>query len=203
MNINELADNNTNPIKENQKEVIENLDNTALKIKAENKLEELDKKSKELIEILEKFSKKVPPMINRLDTINEGLKLEPMEKTLVSIKTNSDNILKAGNEIIKYNKDILQRNQNTYEAQIRTLGETARKNINKREYFYYLLDKTLILVFLTMIFLNIGTIYFYKKNIEKTNSEITGIHNILIGQKKYWLNEDNHKIYIKQAEIKK
>lgn len=122
MNINELADNNTNPTKENQKEVIENLDNTALKIKAENKLEELDKKSKELIEILEKFSKKVPPMINRLDTINEGLKLEPMKKTLASIKT---------------------------------------------------------------------------------NSEIAGIHNILIGQKRYWLNEDNHKIYIKQAEIKK
>lgn len=184
MNIEDLSDEKRKEI-QRKKEMIENLDNTAIKVKAENKLEELENKSKELVGLLEDFSKKVPPMINRLDIINEGLKLEEMEKTLTSIKNNSDNILRAGNGIIEYNRKIIQQNQELYQKQIKELGEIARKNISKREYFYYLLDKILLISFITMIILNLGTIYYYKTKINKINSQISSIHNLLTGQEKY------------------
>ena len=190
MNIDELSGNKVEITKEKEKEVIENLDNIALKIKAENRLEELDKKSKELINILEQFSKKVPPMINRLDIINEGLKLEIMQNTITSIKNNSDSILRLGNQIIEYNKTVIQNNQNLYEKQMKTLGETIKKNLNKREYFYYLLDKTLLIVFVGLIFLNIWTIYSYNKKVNIVTNEISRIHNILVNNKKYWINSD-------------
>lgn len=202
MNIEDLSDEKRKEI-QRKKEMIENLDNTAIKVKAENKLEELENKSKELVGLLEDFSKKVPPMINRLDIINEGLKLEEMEKTLTSIKNNSDNILRAGNGIIEYNRKIIQQNQELYQKQIKELGETARKNMAKREYFYYLLDKILLISFITMIILNLGTIYYYKTKINKINSQISSIHNLLTGQEKYWINEDNYKIFIKHSESKK
>lgn len=202
MNIEDLSDEKRKEI-QRKKEMIENLDNTAIKVKAENKLEELENKSKELVGLLENFSKKVPPMINRLDIINEGLKLEEMEKTLTSIKNNSDNILRAGNGIIEYNRKIIQQNQELYQKQIKELGETARKNMAKREYFYYLLDKILLISFITMIILNLGTIYYYKTKINKINSQISSIHNLLTGQEKYWINEDNYKIFIKHSESKK
>ncbi len=202
MNIEDLSDEKRKEI-QRKKEMIENLDNTAIKVKAENKLEELENKSKELVGLLEDFSKKVPPMINRLDIINEGLKLEEMEKTLTSIKNNSDNILRAGNGIIEYNRKIIQQNQELYQKQIKELGEIARKNISKREYFYYLLDKILLISFITMIILNLGTIYYYKTKINKINSQISSIHNLLTGQEKYWINEDNYKIFIKHSESKK
>lgn len=71
MNFNEVLKNNNIEPKE---EVIENLEVAALKIKAEDRIAELDKKSKEIIDILEKFSEKIPTMINRFETINQGLK---------------------------------------------------------------------------------------------------------------------------------
>ena len=60
MNFNELSQNSNVETKE---DVIENLETAALKIKAENRIEELEKKSKEVIGILEKFSEKIPTMI--------------------------------------------------------------------------------------------------------------------------------------------
>ncbi len=203
MNIDELSGNKVEITKEKEKEVIENLDNIALKIKAENRLEELDKKSKELINILEQFSKKVPPMINRLDIINEGLKLEIMQNTITSIKNNSDSILRLGNQIIEYNKTVIQNNQNLYEKQMKTLGETIKKNLNKREYFYYLLDKTLLIVFVGLIFLNIWTIYSYNKKVNIVTNEISRIHNILVNNEKYWINENDYKVFTKYKESKK
>lgn len=201
MNINELSKNTVEVTKE--KEVIENLENTALKVKAENKLEELDKKSKELINILEQFSKKVPLMINRLDIINDGLKLETMKNTIISIKNNSDSILRLGNQIVEYNKTIIQNNQNLYEKQIETLGETAQKNINKREYFYYLLDKTLLAVFIGLIFLNLWIVYSYNKKMDIVTHEISRIHNILVKDEKYWINQNDYKVFMKYKESKK
>ena len=63
MNINDLSNNNEN--------IIKTLDNVALKVKAENRLAELDKKSEEVIKTLENFSSKIPAMIERIETINK------------------------------------------------------------------------------------------------------------------------------------
>lgn len=67
MNINDLSNSN--------EKIIETLDNVALKVKAENRLAELDKKSEEVIKTLENFSEKIPIMIERIETINKELKL--------------------------------------------------------------------------------------------------------------------------------
>lgn len=202
MNIKDLPNEKVEEIQE-EKEVIENLDNAVIKIKAENKLEELENKSKELINLLEDFSKKVPPMINRLDIINDGLKLEELQNTLTSIKNNSDSILQTGNGIIEYNRKIIQQNQVSYQNQIKEFGEIARKNMSKREYFYYLLDKILLITFITMIILNLGTVYYYNKQLNKTNLEVSNVHNLLAGEAKYWIDEENYKVFIKHFESKK
>ena len=101
MNLNEVSQNSNIEKKE---DVIENLETAALKIKAENRIAELEKKSEEVINILEKFSEKIPTMINRLETINDGLKLESLNKTLENISNNSKEIYRMSKTISENSK---------------------------------------------------------------------------------------------------
>ena len=55
MNLNDLSQNSNIEKKE---DVIENLETAALKIKAENRIAELEKKSEEVVNILKNFQRK-------------------------------------------------------------------------------------------------------------------------------------------------
>ena len=123
MNINDLSNSN--------EKIIETLDNIALKIKAENRLAELDKKSEEVIKTLENFSEKIPIMIERIEIINKELKLEEFKNILLNIEKNSSEILTISKNIENANKITTEKS----EEQIMLISEKANKNINKRDIF--------------------------------------------------------------------
>ena len=77
------------------------------------------------------------------------------------------------------------------------ISEKANKNINKREYFYYLLDRTILIVFITIFIINITMMFFYKRQLNQINYEFNKIHNILMNNEKYWIDKDNFDIFIK------
>lgn len=185
MNINDLSNSN--------EKIIETLDNIALKIKAENRLAELDKKSEEVIKTLENFSEKIPIMIERIETINEELRLEEFKNILLNIEKNSSEILTISKNIENANKITTEKS----EEQIMLISEKANKNINKREYFYYLLDKTVLIVFIAVFIINIALVFFYKRQLNQINYEFNKIHNILMDNEKYWIDKDNFDIFIK------
>ena len=189
MNINDLSNNN--------EKIIETLDNVALKIKAENRLAELDKKSEEVIKTLENFSEKIPIMIERIEVINKELKLNDFKNTLLNIEKNSSDIFEISKNIEDGNKNITKKS----EEQIMLISEKANKNINKREYFYYLLDRTILIVFITAFIINIAMIFFYKRQLNQINYEFNKIHNILMNNEKYWIDKDNFDIFIKHNKI--
>ena len=143
MNINDLSNSN--------EKIIETLDNVALKIKTENRLAELDKKSEEVIKTLEKFSEKIPIMIDRIEVINKELKLEEFKNVLLNIEKNSSDSLNINKNIENLNENTVKKLCLTAEEQIALISEKANKNINKREYFYYLLDKTVLILSLIHI----------------------------------------------------
>lgn len=185
MNINDLSDNN--------EKIIETLDNVALKIKAENRLAELDKKSEEVIKTLENFSEKIPTMIERIEVINKELKLNDFKNILLNIEKNSSNIFEISKNIEDSNKNTVKKS----EEQIMLISEKANKNINKREYFYYLLDRTILIVFIAIFIINITMMFFYKRQLNQINYEFNKIHNILMDNEKYWIDKDNFDIFIK------
>lgn len=185
MNINDLSDNN--------EKIIETLDNVALKIKAENRLAELDKKSEEVIKTLENFSEKIPTMIERIEVINKELKLNDFKNILLNIEKNSSNIFEISKNIEDSNKNTVKKS----EEQIMLISEKANKNINKREYFYYLLDRTILIVFIAIFIINITMMFFYKRQLNQINYEFNKIHNILMNNEKYWIDKDNFDIFIK------
>ncbi len=185
MNINDLSNSN--------EKIIETLDNIALKIKAENRLAELDKKSEEVIKTLENFSEKIPIMIERIEIINKELKLEEFKNILLNIEKNSSEILTISKNIENANKITTEKS----EEQIMLISEKANKNINKREYFYYLLDKTVLIVFIAVFIINIALVFFYKRQLNQINYEFNKIHNILMDNEKYWIDKDNFDIFIK------
>ena len=189
MNINDLSNSN--------EKIIETLDNVALKIKAENRLAELDKKSEEVIKTLEKFSEKIPIMIDRIEVINKELKLEEFKNTLLNIEKNSSDSLNINKNIENLNENTVKKLCLTAEEQIALISEKANKNMNKREYFYYLLDKSILVVFITAFIINIAMIFFYKKQLSQINYEFNRIHNILMNNEKYWIDKDNFDIFIK------
>lgn len=173
MNINDLSNSN--------EKIIETLDNVALKIKAENRLAELDKKSEEVIKTLENFSEKIPIMIERIEIINKELKLNDFKNILLNIEKNSSDIFEISKNIEDSNKNTAKKS----EEQIMLISEKANKNINKREYFYYLLDKTVLIVFISVFIINIAMVFFYKRQLNQINYEFNKIHNILMGNEKY------------------
>ena len=185
MNINDLSNNN--------EKIIETLDNVALKIKVENRLAELDKKSEEVIKTLENFSEKIPTMIERIEVINKELKLNDFKNILLNIEKNSSDIFEISKNIENSNKNTVKKS----EEQIMLISEKANKNINKREYFYYLLDRSILIVFIAVFIINITMMFFYKRQLNQINYEFNKIHNILMANEKYWIDKDNFDIFIK------
>lgn len=195
MNINDLSNSN--------EKIIETLDNVALKIKTENRLAELDKKSEEVIKTLEKFSEKIPTMINRLETINDGLKLESLNKTLENISNNSKEIYRMSKTISENSKWYNEKIVDTAEKQIYDTGRKARELIDEHSHFSFLIDKGILFIIITMFIINLAMVIFYKKQLNDVTSEVNKVHNVLMENKKYWIDENNYDIFIKYHKSKK
>lgn len=200
MNFNELSQNSNVETKE---DVIENLETAALKIKAENRIEELEKKSKEVISILEKFSEKIPTMIDRLENINEGLKLENFNKILESINNNSKEICKISKIINENSKGYGEKITNTARKEISLISEKSREIIDKHKYFSSLVNKGILFAIIIIFITNITMIFFYKRQLNIATTEINEIHQILMENKKYWIDENNYDIFIRNNRDKK
>ena len=195
MNINDLSNSN--------EKIIETLDNVALKIKTENRLAELDKKSEEVIKTLGKFSEKIPTMINRLETINDGLKLESLNKTLENISNNSKEIYRMSKTISENSKWYNEKIVDTAEKQIYDTGRKARELIDEHSHFSFLIDKGILFIIITMFIINLAMVIFYKRQLNDVTSEVNKVHNVLMENKKYWIDENNYDIFIKYHKSKK
>ena len=200
MNLNDLSQNSNIEKKE---DVIENLETAALKIKAENRIAELEKKSEEVINILEKFSEKIPTMINRLETINDGLKLESLNKTLENISNNSKEIYRMSKTISENSKWYNEKIVDTAEKQIYDTGRKARELIDEHSHFSFLIDKSILFIIITMFIINLAMVIFYKRQLNDVTSEVNKVHNVLMENKKYWIDENNYDIFIKYHKSKK
>ncbi|MFR4518706.1 MAG: hypothetical protein ACLUBL_08440 [Fusobacterium sp.] len=200
MNLNDLSQNSNIEKKE---DVIENLETAALKIKAENRIAELEKKSEEVINILEKFSEKIPTMINRLETINDGLKLESLNKTLENISNNSKEIYRMSKTISENSKWYNEKIVDTAEKQIYDTGRKARELIDEHSHFSFLIDKGILFIIITMFIINLAMVIFYKRQLNDVTSEVNKVHNVLMENKKYWIDENNYDIFIKYHKSKK
>lgn len=200
MNLNDLSQNSNIEKKE---DVIENLETAALKIKAENRIAELEKKSEEVINILEKFSEKIPTMINRLETINDGLKLESLNKTLENINNNSKEIYRMSKTISENSKWYNEKIVDTAEKQIYDTGRKARELIDEHSHFSFLIDKGILFIIITMFIINLAMVIFYKRQLNDVTSEVNKVHNVLMENKKYWIDENNYDIFIKYHKSKK
>ena len=194
MNFNEISKSNNIEPKE---EVIENLEAVALKIKAEDRIAELDKKSKEVIDILEKFSEKIPTMINRLETINQGLKLENFNKTLENINNNSKEIYKISKVISEKTRDSEAKIIDAAKKEIYLTSEKSRELINKHNHFSYLIDRGILFIIIIMFIINIAMAIFYKRQLNIVTTEINEVHHVLMENKKYWIDESNYDIFIR------
>lgn len=200
MNLNDLSQNSNIEKKE---DVIENLETAALKIKAENRIAELEKKSEEVINILEKFSEKIPTMINRLETINDGLKLESLNKTLENISNNSKEIYRMSKTISENSKWYNEKIVDTAKKQIYDTGKKARELIDEHSHFSFLIDKGILFIIITMFIINLAMVIFYKRQLNDVISEVNKVHNVLMENKKYWIDENNYDIFIKYHKSKK
>lgn len=186
-----------------KEDVIENLETAALKIKAENRIAELEKKSEEVINILEKFSEKIPTMVNRLETINDGLKLESLNKTLENISNNSKEIYRMSKTISENSKWYNEKIVDTAEKQIYDTGKKARELIDEHSHFSFLIDKGILFIIITMFIINLAMVIFYKRQLNDVISEVNKVHNVLMENKKYWIDENNYDIFIKYHKSKK
>lgn len=196
MNFNEISNEKINP----EDEVIEKLDNLALKMKADEKIKELENKSKEVIKTMDNFANRIPIMVERLEVINKGINIEPLSRLILELNENSKTLSNLGKEILNYDKELIKKNQEEYEKNFKEITEVSKKALCRKNGLYNSLDKILLgLVIFTILF-NLGIGYYYKKSLDKVNEETSRIHNILLKEEKYWIDKESFQVYTKHVK---
>lgn len=191
MNFNEVSNEKIN----SEDEVIEKLDNLALKMKADEKIKELENKSKDVIKTMDNFANRIPIMVERLEVINKGINIEPLSRLILELNENSKTLSNLGKEILNYDKELIKKNQEEYEKNFKEITEVSKKALCRKNGLYNSLDKILLgLVIFTILF-NLGIGYYYKKSLDKVNEETSRIHNILLKEEKYWIDKENFQVY--------
>lgn len=196
MNFNEISSKNNNP----ENRTIEQLDNIALKMKADEKIKELEDKSQNLIETMDNFANKIPIMIERLDIINKGIKIETLSKLISDTNKNSEKLLNLGQSIAKYDKELMEKNHEEYIRKVKNVIELARKSLYRKNQLCDYLDKVLLFFIIFIILFNLGVVYYYKKSLDKVNEKTSRIHNILLKEEKYWIDKENFQVYTKHLK---
>lgn len=191
MNFNEISNEKIN----SEDEVIEKLDNLALKMKADEKIKELENKSKEVIKTMDNFANRIPIMIERLEIINKGIKVEPLSKLILEINESSKILFNLGKDILRYDKELVEKNQKKYMSEFETITNLAKKSLYRKNDLYDYLDKILLVLVIFTILFNLGIGYYYKKSLDKVNEKTSRIHNILLKEEKYWIDKENFQVY--------
>lgn len=191
MNFNEVSNEKIN----SEDETIEKLDSLALKIKADEKIKELENKSKEVIKTMDNFANRIPIMVERLEIINKGINIEPLSRIILELNENSKILSNLGKEILNYDKELIKKNQEEYEKNFKEIIEVSKKALCRKNELYNYLEKILLGLVIFIILFNLGIGYYYKKSLDRVNEEISRIHNILLKEEKYWIDKENFQVY--------
>ena len=186
-----------------KKETLKQLDEVVLNLETKEKIEELDKKSQKLTKLLDDFASKVPAFVQKLETINKGLKTKEFNDFLNNIeKTVESNSLKI-NELVSFNKNTIA-NQ---EKNIKSIIKNAENSLKFKGNFYKNLNKSLLLMVVFLLAINLGTLYLsgkkvesLERRIEKVNFQNEAIYKILLEKEKFWINKEDQKLYLKELE---
>lgn len=202
----ELKKENTED-KSSEKETIKQLEEAVLKLKLKNKIEELEDKSEKLTKLLNKFASNVPVFIERLETINKGLKLNEFSNALRIIEKNSMILSKNVNDFITFDKNLITNQSKNINKNITELSNTAKVSIEQEGKFYKTLNKSLFYIIGLLIVVNLGTIYLSNKKVEalerrmeKVNFQNNSIYKVLLEKEKFWINKEDQKLYLKEME---
>lgn len=189
--------------KSSEKETLKQLEEAVLKLKLKNKIEELEDKSEKLTKLLDKFASNVPVFIERLETINKGLKLNEFSNALKIIEKNSMILSKNVNDFITFDKNLIT-NQS---KNITELFNTAKVSIEQKGKFYKNLNKSLFYIVTLLLVINLGTIYLsnkriieLEKRIERVNVQNDTIYKLLVKNEKFWINKEDQELYLKKLE---
>ena len=142
-------------------------------------------------------------MVNRLEIINDSLKLESLNKILENISNNSKEIYRMSKTISENSKWYNEKIVDTAEKQIYDTGKKARELIDEHSHFSFLIDKGILFIIITMFIINLAMVIFYKRQLNDVTSEVNKVHNVLMENKKYWIDENNYDIFIKYHKSKK
>lgn len=202
----ELKKENTED-KSSEKETLKQLEEAVLKLKLKNKIEELEDKSEKLTKLLNKFASNVPVFIERLETINKGLKLNEFSNALKIIEKNSMILSKNVNDFITFDKNLITNQSKNINKNITELSNTAKVSIEQEGKFYKTLNKSLFYIIGLLIVVNLGTIYLSNKRVEalerrmeKVNFQNNSIYKVLLEKEKFWINKEDQKLYLKEME---
>lgn len=193
--------------KSSEKETLKQLEEAVLKLKLKNKIEELEDKSEKLTKLLDKFASNVPVFIERLETINKGLKLNEFSNALKIIEKNSMILSKNVNDFITFDKNLVTNQSKNIDKNITELSNTAKVSIEQKGKFYKNLNKSLFYIVTLLLVINLGTIYLsnkriieLEKRIERVNVQNDTIYKLLVKNEKFWINKEDQELYLKKLE---
>ncbi|WP_288876463.1 hypothetical protein [uncultured Fusobacterium sp.] len=154
----------------------------------------------EVIKTMDNFANRIPIMIERLEIINKGIKVEPLSKLILEINESSKILFNLGKDILRYDKELVEKNQKKYMSEFETITNLAKKSLYRKNDLYDYLDKILLVLVIFTILFNLGIGYYYKKSLDKVNEKTSRIHNILLKEEKYWIDKENFQVYTEHVK---
>lgn len=156
-----------------------------------------------MTKLLDEFASKVPTFVQKLETINKGLRTKEFNDFLTNIeKTVKSNSLKIDN-LVNFNKNTIA----TQEKNIKSIVEKAENSLKFKGKFYKNLNRCLLLMVVLLLTVNLGIIYLSNKRVgdlerrmEKINFQNNSIYKVLLEEEKFWINKEDQKLYLMELE---
>ena len=175
----------------------EKFDSLAEEARAKTKIGELEKKSAEIVQLLEGFGAKIPTMISALDSINKNMETENFRKMLSKLYDSIYNI-EGNQQFLENEVNDMKNSINKYLEKAEEETEKILNNYRKKSALGKLINWYIVGAFIVLSFICGKTILKTQDNINLVNRRMLEIHGILSQNQKYWYDKDSQMFYLKE-----
>jgi|GEM_PF-5928113 len=151
----------------------------------------LEERTEKTVELLNKFSKQVPVMIERFEKVGKYMEIDSINKVFNNIAENTEKVAQNQENI----KEIL--NDFSFTG-TELLNESKILIANKSSIFKYINWILVMIVIFLLIYIS-STFKRLDDYMMRVNRDIQGVHNTMREDAKYWYDENNRQIFLREA----
>ena len=185
---------NFNDISRKNEDVEKQIDKFIEEKEAMSNIEKLEERTDKTVKLLDQFYENILSMINRMEKAGQYMEIESIQKIFMALSNNT--------EVLIRNQQKMEESITKFTGEGMQVLRISNDLIKKKTIFFKYINWFLaveIIIFTFIIFNIYNRLDIYDKNLGKY---FIDIHNIIKEDKKYWYDEKNNEIWLKNVDKK-